>query len=94
VDRRGLDEILGGCQGDDRQGICSRTATNADDPANEPTNAGGLIMDGIAVFMIFMAAVIIIEIAAAWMSEQKRRAEQERVWREKILASFSEYENE
>ena len=51
-------------------------------------------MDGIAVFVTFMAAVISIEITAAWMSERKRRADQERALRENILASFSEYENE
>ena len=51
-------------------------------------------MDGIAVFVAFMVAVILIEVAAAWLSERKRRADQERTLRENILASFRDYENE
>lgn len=51
-------------------------------------------MDGIAVFVAFMAAVIIIEAAASWMSERKRWADQERVERQNILANFRDYENE
>jgi hypothetical protein len=49
-------------------------------------------MSGIVIFVTLLLSAVACEAIATVLSERRRQARIERAWRERVLASFSEYD--
>lgn len=49
-------------------------------------------MSGIVVFVALLLSAVACEVVGEAVSERRRQARIEKAWRERVLASFSEYD--